>query len=103
MRGGMGRPHVEDHFLADVLVDFPQFRVRRGDPCHGIRRFDFANSESHKIDNAREVLGACKSKSRWKSSHFRSQDRYSPSGQRFVAGSPRKMANVLIGSGFAID
>ena len=47
MRGRMGRPHVQDHFFANVPQGLADSRVPRGDAGNGIRRFDFARRKSH--------------------------------------------------------
>ena len=47
VRSRMRRPHVEDHFLADVAEVFAHLRVRRRHARDGIRRFDFASGKSH--------------------------------------------------------
>ena len=51
VRRRMRRPHVEHHFLADVVVGVTQLRIRRDHARHRIGRFNFARRESHKIDN----------------------------------------------------
>ena len=46
--GRVRRPHVKDHFLAEIVALFLQRRLRRGNPRDRIRRFNFARRESHK-------------------------------------------------------
>ena len=47
VRGRVRRPHVEDHFFADVAQVFAHPRVRCGHARDGIGRFDFARGKSH--------------------------------------------------------
>src|SRR5438067_280308 len=43
----MRRPHVEDHFFADVAQVLSRARVGRGDARHRVGRFDFAGDKCH--------------------------------------------------------
>src|SRR5438552_638862 len=71
--GRMRRPHVENHFLTDVVIGFPQLRFLRGNSRYRIGRFNFANGKCHRlvlssvewIDNciyARDSISWCKRK-----------------------------------------
>src|SRR5437588_10517910 len=49
VRRRMRRPHVENHFLADVVIGFAKLRFLRGNSRHRIGRFNFANGECHRL------------------------------------------------------
>ena len=48
VRGRVRRPHVEDHFFADVAEIFARARIGRGHARHRVRRFDFARDKCHR-------------------------------------------------------
>ena len=54
VRRGVRRPHVEDHFLADVVIGFAQLRLFGSDSRYWIGRFNLANGECHTLVYARE-------------------------------------------------
>src|SRR2546430_8547268 len=49
MRRRMRRPHVENHFLADVVIGFAQPRLLRGNSRHWIGRLNLADGECHRF------------------------------------------------------
>src|ERR1700746_2188855 len=52
VRRRMRRPHVQNHFLAYVVIaTFAQLCLFGGDSRHRIGRFNLADGKSHKIDN----------------------------------------------------
>ena len=44
----MRRAHIENHFLADVVIGFAQFRFLGGNARYRIGRFNFAHCEGHR-------------------------------------------------------
>src|ERR1700731_605461 len=49
VRRRMRRPHVENHFLADVVIGFAQLRFFGSDSRYRIGRFNFAHGECHRL------------------------------------------------------
>jgi hypothetical protein len=47
----MRRPHVENHFLADVVIGFARLGLSGSHSRHRIGRLNFTRREWHKIDN----------------------------------------------------
>jgi hypothetical protein len=57
VRGRVGRPHVQHHFLTDIVITVPQLGVGSDDARSRIGRLDFTNGECH-----REVRLCCRVK-----------------------------------------
>src|SRR2546428_817338 len=64
MRRRMGRPHVQHHLLADVIIGVAQLRVGRDHSRYWIRRFNLTHCEGHKLDRIAIMLATQRKRAR---------------------------------------